>query len=221
MAGRSAVATGPCCPAAGPGRRGTGTGTGSPGRHRAGGKAGARRRRSASGPLEDLLADETVDRDHGQPLRRDLHRTRPAAHQVGDHLHQRRRGDVGAIERIVAPLGRRIDESSPMVDARLKDGSRVNAVIPPLALKGAVHHDPQVLEEEAAGRRPDRFGSMSQPMLDFLKISGRAAAQHRSSRAAPARARPRCSTCCRASSRRTSASSPSKTRPNCSSRSPP
>ena len=40
------------------------------------------------------------------------------------------------IERIVAPLGRRIDESSPMVDARLPDGSRVNAIIPPLALAG-------------------------------------------------------------------------------------
>ncbi len=43
---------------------------------------------------------------------------------------------VSVIERIVAPLGRRIDRSSPLVDARLKDGSRVNAVIPPLALKG-------------------------------------------------------------------------------------
>jgi pilus assembly protein CpaF len=43
---------------------------------------------------------------------------------------------VELIDRIVAPLGRRIDESSPMVDARLKDGSRVNAIIPPLALKG-------------------------------------------------------------------------------------
>lgn len=43
---------------------------------------------------------------------------------------------LAAIERIVSPLGRRIDESSPMVDARLRDGSRVNAVIPPLALKG-------------------------------------------------------------------------------------
>ena len=46
------------------------------------------------------------------------------------------RAVMGVIERIVAPLGRRIDESSPMVDARLKDGSRVNAIIPPLALKG-------------------------------------------------------------------------------------
>ncbi|MDX2115998.1 MAG: ATPase, T2SS/T4P/T4SS family [Planctomycetota bacterium] len=44
---------------------------------------------------------------------------------------------VSVIERIVAPLGRRIDRSSPLVDARLKDGSRVNAVIPPLALKGS------------------------------------------------------------------------------------
>ena len=43
---------------------------------------------------------------------------------------------LGVIERIVAPIGRRIDESSPMVDARLRDGSRVNAIIPPLALKG-------------------------------------------------------------------------------------
>ena len=43
---------------------------------------------------------------------------------------------MSAIERIVAPLGRRIDESSPMVDARLQDGSRVNAIIPPLALRG-------------------------------------------------------------------------------------
>ena len=43
---------------------------------------------------------------------------------------------LGVIERIVAPIGRRIDEKSPMVDARLKDGSRVNAIIPPLALDG-------------------------------------------------------------------------------------
>ncbi len=43
---------------------------------------------------------------------------------------------LSIIERIIAPLGRRIDESSPMVDARLPDGSRVNAIIPPLAIDG-------------------------------------------------------------------------------------
>jgi pilus assembly protein CpaF len=65
------------------------------------------------------------------------------------------------IDRIVAPLGRRIDEGSPMVDARLPDGSRVNAVIPPLALKGP-HHHPQVLQ---GPRSPDdnliNFGSIT------------------------------------------------------------
>ena len=49
------------------------------------------------------------------------------------------------IERIVSPLGRRVDEASPMVDARLPDGSRVNVIIPPLALEGPDPDHPQVL----------------------------------------------------------------------------
>ena len=53
------------------------------------------------------------------------------------------------IDRIVSQVGRRIDESSPMVDARLPDGSRVNAIIPPLALRGPVAHDPEVRSERA------------------------------------------------------------------------
>jgi len=73
------------------------------------------------------------------------------------------------IERIVSSVGRRIDESSPMVDARLQDGSRVNAIIPPLALDG-----PSVSIRRF---RTDRLGaqdlverdSLTQPMLDFLK----------------------------------------------------
>jgi pilus assembly protein CpaF len=75
------------------------------------------------------------------------------------------------IERIVSSVGRRIDESSPMVDARLMDGSRVNAIIPPLALDGPVLSIRRF--------RTDRLGaqdlvsrlSLTQPMLDFLKAA--------------------------------------------------
>jgi pilus assembly protein CpaF len=75
------------------------------------------------------------------------------------------------IERIVSAVGRRIDESSPMVDARLKDGSRVNAIIPPLALEGPALSIRRF--------RTDRLGaddlvgrdSLTKPMLEFLKAA--------------------------------------------------
>ena len=75
------------------------------------------------------------------------------------------------IDRIVAPLGRRIDESSPMVDGRLKDGSRVNAVIPPVALKG-----PSLTIRKFSKKRLEdgdllRFGSANPPMLAFLRMA--------------------------------------------------
>jgi pilus assembly protein CpaE/pilus assembly protein CpaF len=87
------------------------------------------------GPLEDMLADADI--------------TEIMVNRI-DQIYVERRGKIelskgrfltneqlrGVIERIVAPLGRRIDEKSPMVDARLSDGSRVNAIIPPLALGG-------------------------------------------------------------------------------------
>ena len=58
------------------------------------------------------------------------------------------------IEKIVSQIGRRIDEASPMVDARLPDGSRVNAIIPPLALHRADADDPQVLARPVHDQRP-------------------------------------------------------------------
>ncbi len=76
-----------------------------------------------------------------------------------------------AIERIVTPLGRRIDESTPLVDARLRDGSRVNAVIPPLALRGPCitirkfAKDPLRMSDLLA------FGSVSNAMARFLERS--------------------------------------------------
>ena len=73
------------------------------------------------------------------------------------------------IQRIVEPLGRHIDAASPMVDARLDDGSRVNAVIPPLSLDGSL----VTIRKFAAKKLTDedliRFGSLSRPMAEFLK----------------------------------------------------
>lgn len=121
------------------------------------------------GPLEELLADESVSEimvnrfDEIYVERAGQLQRHPLAF-TGD------RAVLGVIERIVAPLGRRIDESSPMVDARLKDGSRVNAIIPPLALKG-----PCLTIRKFAKRKLDatdlvRFGSISPAMAQFLEI---------------------------------------------------
>jgi pilus assembly protein CpaF len=78
---------------------------------------------------------------------------------------------LAAIERIVSPLGRRIDESSPMVDARLRDGSRVNAVIPPLALKGPCITIRKFMKERLTIERLVGFGSMSDAMASVLRTA--------------------------------------------------
>jgi len=89
------------------------------------------------GPLEPLLADPTVCdilvNSHGKIYveRRGKLEVTDVAFKDDEHL-------MRVIERIVSSVGRRIDESSPMVDARLRDGSRVNAIIPPLSLDGPV-----------------------------------------------------------------------------------
>jgi pilus assembly protein CpaF len=122
------------------------------------------------GPLENLLADPTisdilVNRFNQVYIEREgrLHET--------DIVFKDDRHLLQIIERIVSSVGRRIDESSPMVDARLQDGSRVNAIIPPLALDG-----PSLSIRRF---RTDRLGaqdlvgrdSLTQPMLDFLRAA--------------------------------------------------
>src|SRR6059058_4912184 len=89
------------------------------------------------GPLERLLADDTISEimvkgPHDVWIEREglLHRTTA---RFTDESHLRR-----IINKMVAEVGRRIDEAQPMVDARLPDGSRINAVIPPLSLSGAL-----------------------------------------------------------------------------------
>ncbi len=87
------------------------------------------------GPLEPLLADQKIsdilvnNRDHVFIERGGILKKVDTAFRDDRHLLQ-------IIDRIVSRVGRRVDESSPMVDARLPDGSRVNAIIPPLALDG-------------------------------------------------------------------------------------
>lgn len=73
------------------------------------------------------------------------------------------------IEKIVSPLGRRIDESSPMVDARLPDGSRVNAIIPPLAIKGPSITIRKFSKDPYEVSDLIKFGTLTEPMAKFLQ----------------------------------------------------
>src|SRR5688500_7491115 len=89
------------------------------------------------GPLEPRLKDETVTEfvcnAHSEIWVERSGRLERTPHAVADEASYRH-----VIERIVGGVGRRVDESSPMVDARLPDGSRINAIIPPLAVHGSV-----------------------------------------------------------------------------------
>src|SRR5262245_26174956 len=75
------------------------------------------------------------------------------------------------IERIVSSIGRRIDESSPMVDARLQDGSRVNAIIPPLALDGPVLSIRRFRTDRLGAQDMVERQSMTRPMLEFISAA--------------------------------------------------
>jgi len=73
------------------------------------------------------------------------------------------------IDKIISPLGRRLDESVPMVDARLPDGSRVNAIIPPLCVNGPTLTIRKFPKDRLLARDLVRLGTLSQPMCDFLE----------------------------------------------------
>ena len=120
------------------------------------------------GPLEELLADPAVE----EVMVNGPHRVyveRGGRIEEVDARFADEEELRNAIERILAPLGRRVDELSPMVDARLPDGSRVNAVIPPLAVDG-----PALSIRRFGLRRPGprellELGTLSEAQLDLLE----------------------------------------------------
>lgn len=121
------------------------------------------------GPLEELLADETVSEIMVNRFD-EIYVERAGRLQKHALSFTSDRAVMGVIERIVAPLGRRIDESSPMVDARLKDGSRVNTIIAPLALKGSTLTIRKFARRKLNAADLVQFGALSPAMADFLRI---------------------------------------------------
>ena len=120
------------------------------------------------GPLEPLLRDKTINdilvntHKHVFVERNGLLERVPAAFQDDQHL-------LRVIDRIVSRVGRRIDDSSPMVDARLPDGSRVNAVIPPLAVDGPLLSIRRFPAERLKAENLVSLKALTQNMLDFLR----------------------------------------------------
>ena len=119
------------------------------------------------GPLEDLIAMDDITEimvngpDHVY-VEKDGNLLRTDTAFADDNQVQ------AAIERIVSPLGRRIDESSPMVDARLQDGSRVNAIIPPLSLVGPTITIRKFAKTPFMVQDLINFGSLTAEMAEFL-----------------------------------------------------
>ncbi len=122
------------------------------------------------GPLEDMLADPSISEIMVNGANKIFVEKSGKVQLSGikftsnDHLRR-------IIERIVTPLGRQINNATPFVDARLKDGSRVNAIIEPLALDGPAL---TIRKFKKGGINPEKyieFGSATKNMLDFLRIS--------------------------------------------------
>jgi pilus assembly protein CpaF len=119
------------------------------------------------GPLEALLRDPTVS-DILVNRCDQIYVERNGKLEATDTVFRDDRHVLQIIERIVSAVGRRIDESSPMVDARLADGSRVNAIIAPLALDGPVLSIRRFRKDKLGAQDLVDRQAMTQPMLDFL-----------------------------------------------------
>ncbi len=121
------------------------------------------------GPLEDLLADDSVTEIMVNGPDR-IFIERSGKLQLSTQRFLGKQEILTAIERIVGPIGRRIDESSPLVDARLADGSRVNAIIPPLALNSPTITIRKFPKKRMTEEDLLKYNSLNRPMVEFLRL---------------------------------------------------
>ncbi|NQT20810.1 MAG: Flp pilus assembly complex ATPase component TadA [Planctomycetes bacterium] len=121
------------------------------------------------GPLEMFLADRSVDEIMVNNWNK-IYVERNGKIEKTNQRFTDNKQLLAIIRRILAPIGRRIDESSPMVDARLADGSRVNAITPPLSLTGPTLTIRKFAYEPFTADDLVSFATLSQRMSDFLKL---------------------------------------------------
>jgi len=122
----------------------------------------------ALGPLEDLLADPSIT-DIMVNNKDEVYIERKGKIELTSKKFISNEQVKTIIERIIAPIGRRIDESTPMVDARLYDGSRVNAIIPPLSLTGPTLTIRKFRKEIFKVEELIGFNTLNSTMAEFLK----------------------------------------------------
>jgi len=120
------------------------------------------------GPLEPLLRDDSVSEIMVNGPRQ-IYIERAGKLELTNVVFQNDDHVMRIIDRIIAPIGRRVDESSPMVDARLTDGSRVNAIIPPLSLIGPVITIRKFAASPFTVDDLVRFGTATPDMFEFLR----------------------------------------------------
>lgn len=120
------------------------------------------------GPLEEYLAQDDVSEIMVNNANQ-IYLERHGKLELAEKTFSSNEAVRHVIERIVAPIGRRIDESSPLVDARLKDGSRVNAIIPPLALKGPALTIRKFKRERLRIKDLINYGTLTPQMVEFLE----------------------------------------------------
>jgi pilus assembly protein CpaF len=124
----------------------------------------------ALGPLEDLLADDDISEIMVNAWNRIFCETRSQGMVLSEKKFTSDEQIINVIRRIISPLGRRINEQQPLVDARLKDGSRVNAIIPPLAVSGPALTIRKFPKERLGIEDLVNFKSMTWPMAKFLEL---------------------------------------------------